>query len=95
METCFRPPGRTLFPAALNEFDDLSRLRVPAEGELGVDQLTVDRHFERAPGALDQLHRSFGESLRDLGRQTGSPRVVVSDDAVLNSDLHHRSFRSG
>jgi hypothetical protein len=61
---------------------------MPPEGKLGEDQGPVHRHFERAAGRLHQADVRFGERLLELGRQTGSPWLVVSNDAVFDRDLH-------
>jgi len=55
------------------------------------DEGAIDSYLERAAGALHELYRRVGVLTLDFGRQTGGPRVVVSDYAVLNGDLHHRS----
>jgi len=66
---------------------------VPAEPKLRKNQVAVDADLERAAGALNELDGRFGINLANLSRQTGGSRFVVSDDAVLNSDLHHGSSR--
>src|SRR5687768_14739725 len=56
----------------------------------GVDQRAVRGDIEYAAAALDQLGLR-AELLRDLGRQTGGPRQVVSALAVLDGDAHRRA----
>jgi hypothetical protein len=55
---------------------------------LGEYQPAVHFHLEYAARGLDQVHVRIGKRLSDLGRQTGGPRLVVSDDAVLDRDAH-------
>ena len=57
-------------------------------GFLGEDALAVDLDFKDAAGRLDQAHFGVGKGIPDLGRQTGGPRFVVSDDAVFDRDGH-------
>jgi hypothetical protein len=66
----------------------LTLLGVPAETELGEHRGTADRDFKRAARRLDQPDVRVRKTLAQLGRQTGGPRIVVSDDAVLNPDNH-------
>ena len=65
-----------------------SRFGVPAQRLLGKDAAPIHLHFEHAARRLDQLHVGMGIGLADFGRQTGGPRLVVSDDAVFNRDTH-------
>ena len=55
---------------------------------LGKNDAAVHLHLEDAAGGLDELHFRVGKRVANLGRQTGGPRFVVSDDAVLDRDLH-------
>jgi len=55
---------------------------------LGEDDAAVHLHFEDAAGGLDEFDIRVGKRVAKLGRQTGGPRFVVSDDAVLDRDLH-------
>jgi hypothetical protein len=84
--------GPSGFPGAgLDQPQHFAGLGVAPQGQLGEYELPVDCHLEGAAGAFHQPNPGIGEALPDLGRQTGSPRLVVSDDAVLDRDLHHRS----
>src|SRR5215207_7036199 len=58
--------------------------------ELGFleDGGAVTRHFETPTTRGDELHLGVGEMLPKLSRQTGGPRLVVSDVAVLDGDAH-------
>ena len=58
---------------------------------LGIDQLALKGHLKDTPGALDQRDLKPGNGLRELGRQTGGPGLVVSDDAELDRELHRGS----
>jgi hypothetical protein len=52
---------------------DLSGIRETPQRPLGEQQLAIDRHFEDAAAALDQL-RARSELLFQLSRQPGGPR---------------------
>src|ERR1041384_272317 len=69
----------------------LPRLRVASDLFLGKHQLAVNRHVEDAAGGLDQLDLDAGNLPAKLRRQTGGAGLVVSNDAILDVDLH-RSF---
>jgi len=51
------------------------------------DRDAIDDHIEDTPASTDQL-RVESERLADFGRQTGGPRKVVSNSAVVDLDLH-------
>ena len=72
----------------LNQTDDLARLCVAAQSLLGENAPTIHFDFERAPRGLNQLDLGGGEFLADLGRQTGGPGLIVSDDAEFDRDAH-------
>jgi len=74
-----------------DQLEHLTRLGVASGLQLGIDQVAVNRYFEGTTGALDELYGRVRERLLDLGRQTGGPGFIVSDDAILNGDVHHRS----
>jgi len=67
--------------------DDLRLGREPALFLLGEKLLVVDRDDEDAAAAADEL-RFEPEGLFDLGRQTGGPGEVVSNSAVVDSNVH-------
>jgi hypothetical protein len=73
---------------ARDQFQNLRRLRVPAEGLLGEHQLAVHGDLEDAAGGRDQPDLGVGYVLFQLSRQTGGSRLVVSDDAVLDDHAH-------
>ena len=50
--------------------------------------MPVHFYLEHAAGRLYQLHVSVGVGFADLGRQTGGPGLVVSDDAVFDRHTH-------
>ena len=54
---------------------------------LGEDELSIHFDIENATPSGDQLRRDI-VALSDSGRQTGSPRFVVSTRAIRNSDDH-------
>lgn len=53
-----------------------------------VDRNAIAQNFESAAPRRNQLDFSLGEPLTNLGRQTGGPGFVVSNDAVFDRDLH-------
>jgi hypothetical protein len=69
---------------------NLGRLRVPAEGLLGKDQVPVHGDLEDAAGGRDQPDLGVGYVLFQLSRQTGGSRLIVSNDAVLDDHAHVR-----
>jgi hypothetical protein len=54
----------------------------------GEDQGTVHHDVEGAVLALDEPGLD-AEARRQLGRQTGGARMVVSNHAVLDGHVHH------
>jgi hypothetical protein len=66
---------------------DLAGAREAAEAALREQQLVAGGDLEDAAAPLDQPGRD-AEPLLEIGRQTGGPWLVVSDDAVLDGDLH-------
>jgi hypothetical protein len=77
-----------LSSTAPEQLDDFARLGVPAGLSLGEHELAVYFHFEHTSRGLDELHVRVGECLSDVGRQTGGPWFVVSNDAVFDRDSH-------
>jgi hypothetical protein len=75
-------------PCCLDQFQDLAPRRVPAEGLLREQSFAIQAHFEHA--ARTWLQRDLGSrnGLLDLSRQTGGSQFVVSNDAVLDADVH-------
>ena len=78
----------------IDQADDLPLVGVPTDLELREHELPVDRNLERPAGRFDQPHGCFGIPAFNLGRQTGGPWLVVSDDAVLDADEHRSSGQS-
>jgi hypothetical protein len=68
--------------------DDFPRLGVTLEGFLGEDATPIRLDFEDPARRLDQPHFRLRERRPNLGRQTGSPRFIVSDDAELDGHAH-------
>ena len=77
---------------ASDEFEHLAGPGMPAQGEFRKDYRTLDADFKGTSRTLDQLDRCVRKLPLDLGRQTGSPGLVVSNDTILNSDVHHGSL---
>jgi hypothetical protein len=70
------------------EAHDFTGLGVAPRALLGENDAAVHLYFKDAAGGLDEFHFRMREGIANLGRQTGGPRFVVSDDAVLDRDLH-------
>jgi hypothetical protein len=71
-----------------NQAHDFTAFGVPLRGFLGEDPPPIDVHFKDTAGRLNQSHLSVRVGIANLGRQTGGPWFVVSDDAVFNRDGH-------
>jgi len=67
---------------------DLTLIGVSFQRLLGEHAAAVHLHFEHSAGGLDELDLRLREGLADLGRQTGGPWLVVSDDAEFDGDAH-------
>jgi hypothetical protein len=61
---------------------------MPATGLLGEDQLAIHRDLEQASGGLNQPDVGLRVLLLQLSRQTGSSRLIVSNNAVLDCYMH-------
>ena len=61
---------------------------MPFQRAFREDAAAVHLDLEGAARRLDQLDLRLGEGLVNLGRQTGGPGLVVSDDAVFDRDTH-------
>jgi len=61
---------------------------MPAEGPLREDQRSIYGHLEDATGGLPEFDLRLRKGLLELGGQTGRPRLIASDDAVLDADEH-------
>ncbi len=72
--------------------EDLSGLRVSSQRLLGEHELAVNHDLEHAARRLDELHSGLRVRPLDLGRQTGGPGLVPSDDAVLDAHPHGTSL---
>ena len=98
-----RKPGRPA-PAGIsrpesarrNLVEDLGVLGEAPRVVLGVHEFAVHLHVEDALAAFDELGL-HAAGLPDGRRQTGGVREVVSNDAVLDRNLHEslRELRSG
>lgn len=71
--------------------EDLGFFRKPAHVAFAEDHLAVDFDVEDASTASDQLDFSV-VLFANGGLQTGGAGEVVSNPAVLDSDLHQNSF---
>jgi hypothetical protein len=63
-------------------------VRVTTERFLGEDECSITGDLEHTTTSLEQLDGRLGVGLTDLGRQTGGPWFIVSDDAVPDADVH-------
>jgi len=61
---------------------------VSAHGLFGEYALALHFDVEDPAGGLDELDLRVRKGAADLGRQTGGPGFVVSNDAVLNGYAH-------
>lgn len=52
------------------------------------DEFAIERYLENAAGALDQFDGCLRIVAQNLGLQPGGPRLVVSDEAVFDFDVH-------
>jgi hypothetical protein len=76
-------------PAGLHDqTEHLAGLGVPALNFLREDAAPIDLNFEYATRGLDQFDLGLRMGLADFGRQTGGPRLVVSNDAVFDRHAH-------
>jgi hypothetical protein len=48
----------------------------------------IHLYLEHAARRLDELDLRLGKDFADLGRQTGSPWLIVSDDAEFDRHAH-------
>jgi hypothetical protein len=51
-------------------------------------RLPIDAHLKSPAAGADQLQLGVGEPVPNVSRQTGGSRLVVSNDAILDADLH-------
>jgi hypothetical protein len=65
-------------------------MRVPPRLLLREDEDAVALHVEDAAASLEKVDLRVGVARADLGSQTGGPRLVVSDDAISDRDVHVR-----
>ena len=68
---------------------DLPVVRESSQSALGEHQVAVDRDLEDPVLALDQLNRG-SKLVLQLGRQPGGPRLVISNHAVFDRNIHVR-----
>lgn len=65
------------------------------DGFLREDALAIEADIEHAAGRRNQLRFALRKMLLQLGRQTGGPLLIISNDAVLDDDAHgHRGGKS-
>ena len=74
----------------IEKAQDLAGLRVPAELRLLEDGHAIACDLEPATSRWLESDAGVGKALLNRGRQTGGPRLVVSNRAVLDVDVHGR-----
>ncbi len=60
---------------------------MPPQALLGKYELAINRHFEQTTRGFNQVHLGIRVFTGNLGRQTGGPRFVVSDNAILDRNV--------
>jgi hypothetical protein len=53
-----------------------------------VDRLAIAKDLEPPSSRRDQLDLRIRITLPNLGRQTGGPGLIVSNDTVFDRDVH-------
>jgi hypothetical protein len=81
------PTAVTISPVTANGFQNLPVVRKSSQSALREHQFAVDRDLEDPVLALYQLNRGCKLALQ-LGRQPGSPRLIISNNAVLDRNVH-------
>jgi hypothetical protein len=84
------PASSSRHPAhfAFHQSQHLARPGVPAQPPFGEQQVAVETHLEHTTRGLLELYLHLRKGLVQLGRQTGGPRLIVSNDAVFDRDAH-------
>lgn len=72
----------------LDQRHDLALLRVTTQLRFLEDRLAVDAHLESTTPRRLHINRRARKPLSELGRQTGGPRLVVSNRAILDRNRH-------
>jgi hypothetical protein len=68
--------------------DDLTLVGMALQRLLREHPAAIHLYFEHAARRLDELDLRCRKGLTDLGRQTGSPGLIVSDDAEFDRHAH-------
>jgi hypothetical protein len=68
---------------------------VPPDLLLRKHEIAIHDDLEYPARRFDELNFGVGVCFFDLGRQTGGPRLVASDAAVFDGDLHSPSVAKG
>src|SRR5881396_3222718 len=72
----------------LDQADHFARCGMSAHRLFGEYALALHFDVEDPAGGLDELDLRVRKGAADLGRQTGGPGFVVSNDTVLDADAH-------
>lgn len=80
--------GSGVTRALIDRREDLLVSRVPTCSVLRVNELSIERDFERAPARIDELHFDVVVPCFQGIRQTDGLGTVVSNDAVFDRDVH-------
>src|SRR6185437_14706305 len=83
-----RASNATAARRTLDQRHDLALLRVTTQLRFLEDRLAVDAHLESTTPRRLHINRPARKPLSELGRQTGGPRLVVSNRAILDRNRH-------
>jgi hypothetical protein len=71
-----------------DQLGDFTRPRVAAGFRFFEDRSTIHQDLESSAARRNQLEFGGRVEISELSRQTGSSRLVVSNRAVFDSDIH-------
>ncbi len=75
-------------PGLLEQPDHLALVGMALQRLLREYAAAIHLYLEHAARRLDELDLRLRKGLADLGRQTGSPWLIVSDDAEFDRHAH-------
>jgi hypothetical protein len=75
-------------PRLIHEGHHFAGLGVTTKLLFRENELPVYRDFEQPTRRFDEPDIGVRKPRSNLGRQTGGPRFIVSDDAILNRNSH-------
>src|SRR5690242_7115525 len=80
-------------PGLLEQPDHLALVGMALQRLLREYASAIHLYLEHAARRLDELDLRLRKGLANLGRQTGSPWLVVSDDAEFDRHAHAQGYR--